>query len=60
MTDEARVKAEEISVGDDVGDEDSGETMLDEGGVEEVVLDKNRDILVVWRMGAQRLMSIRW
>lgn len=57
MTDEARVKAEEMSVGDDVGEEDSGVTMLDEADVEEVVVNKNRDILVIWRMGAQRLMS---
>lgn len=42
--DEASVKAGEISVGDDVGEEHSGVTDADNTDSREVVLDKPRDI----------------
>ena len=60
MIDEARVKAKEMSVGDEIGDEVSGVVKSDAVDVDEVVLDKSKDILVVWmRRTNRRSISVK-
>ena len=45
MIDEASVETGEISVGDEVGDKDSGVVILDKSDSEEEVLINTKDIL---------------
>lgn len=46
VLDEALVSAGEMSVGDDVGEDDTGVNNVAEAGAGEAVFDKSKDILI--------------
>ena len=50
VIDEDIVNAGEVSVGDDVGDEDSGVINVDKANAGEALLSEYEDILTVWMM----------